>query len=38
MCYSEFSSIVQEIKDMDADVYSIEAARSDFSILEFFKK
>lgn len=37
MCYSEFSSIVQEIKDMDADVYSIEAARSDFSILDFLK-
>ncbi|MCH3962789.1 MAG: 5-methyltetrahydropteroyltriglutamate--homocysteine S-methyltransferase [Clostridium sp.] len=37
MCYSEFSNIINEIKDMDADVYSIEAARSDFSILDFLK-
>ncbi|WP_446897620.1 5-methyltetrahydropteroyltriglutamate--homocysteine S-methyltransferase [Clostridium sp. LBM24168] len=37
MCYSEFSNIINEIKNMDADVYSIEAARSDFSILDFLK-
>ena len=37
MCYSEFSDIMDEIKQMDADVISIEAARSDLSILESLK-
>jgi len=34
MCYSEFSDIMESIKDMDADVLLIEAARSDFSVLD----
>lgn len=38
MCYSEFSDIIKEIEDMDVDVISIEAARSDFSLLDFLKK
>lgn len=38
MCYSEFNDIIKAIDDMDADVISIEAARSDFSILDFLKK
>lgn len=38
MCYSEFSDIVKAIEDMDADVISIEAARSDFSLLDFLRE
>lgn len=38
MCYSEFTDIIKEIEAMDADVISIEAARSDFSLLDFLKK
>lgn len=38
MCYSEFSDIVKEIDAMDADVISIEAARSDFSLLDFLRE
>ena len=38
MCYSEFGDIINEINDMDADVISIEAARSDFSLLDFFRE
>ncbi|MEN6388985.1 MAG: 5-methyltetrahydropteroyltriglutamate--homocysteine S-methyltransferase [Syntrophomonas sp.] len=38
MCYSEFADIIQAIIDMDADVYSFEAARSDLSLLEVLKK
>lgn len=38
MCYSEFEDIIDSIEDMDADVISIEAARSDFTILSFLKK
>lgn len=38
MCYSEFSDIIRDIQDMDVDAISIEAARSDFSILDFLKK
>ncbi|WP_244834437.1 5-methyltetrahydropteroyltriglutamate--homocysteine S-methyltransferase [Clostridium sp. BJN0001] len=38
MCYSEFNDIIKAIDDMDADVISIEAARSDFSILDFLKE
>lgn len=34
MCYSEFADILEAIDDMDADVISFEAARSDLSILE----
>lgn len=34
MCYSEFSDIMDSIKEMDADVILIEAAKSDLSILE----
>lgn len=37
MCYSEFKDIVDYIEKMDVDVISIEAARSDFSILKFLK-
>lgn len=38
MCYSEFADIVQEIDDMDADVISFEAARSNLSILDVLKE
>ncbi|MFT8316524.1 MAG: 5-methyltetrahydropteroyltriglutamate--homocysteine S-methyltransferase [Clostridium sp.] len=38
MCYSEFSDIIKEIEAMDADVISIEAARSDSSLLDFLRK
>ena len=38
MCYSEFSDIIKEIQDMDADAITIEAARSDFSLLDFLKE
>jgi 5-methyltetrahydropteroyltriglutamate--homocysteine methyltransferase len=34
MCYSEFSDIMESIKEMDADVLLIEAAKSDFSVLD----
>jgi len=37
MCYSEFSDIMESIKNMDADVILIESARSNLSILESFK-
>jgi len=38
MCYSEFSDIMDAIEDMDADVISIENARSDNSLLQIFKE
>lgn len=38
MCYSEFGDIIKAIEDMDADVISIEAARSDFSLLDFLRE
>ncbi len=38
MCYSEFSDIMEKIKEMDADVISIEAAKSDLSILDSLKE
>ena len=38
MCYSNFSDIIKEIDKMDADVITIEAARSDLSILDSFVK
>lgn len=34
MCYSEFEDIIKEIDDMDADVISFEASRSDMKILD----
>lgn len=38
MCYSEFEDIIQAIDDMDADVISFEASRSDLSILDSLKQ
>ncbi len=38
MCYSEFSDIMDAIENMDADVISIENARSDNSLLKIFKE
>ena len=37
MCYSEFEDIVKAIDDMDADVITFEASRSELSILDFLK-
>ncbi len=37
MCYSEFADIIREIEEMDADVISIEAARSDLTMLNVLK-
>jgi 5-methyltetrahydropteroyltriglutamate--homocysteine methyltransferase len=34
MCYSEFTDIIQAIDDLDADVISFEASRSNLSILD----
>jgi len=34
MCYSEFADIIRDIEDMDADVITFEAARSDLSIID----
>lgn len=38
MCYSEFTDIIPAIDDMDADVISFEASRSDLLILYSLKK
>ena len=38
MCYSEFTDIIPAIDDMDADVISLEASRSDLLILDSLKK
>ncbi|XP_060085420.1 5-methyltetrahydropteroyltriglutamate--homocysteine methyltransferase-like [Ylistrum balloti] len=38
MCYSEFNEIMRTIIDLDADVISIEASRSDMELLEAFKE
>ena len=38
MCYSEFTDIIPAIYDMDADVISFEASRSDLLILDSLKK
>lgn len=38
MCYSEFTDIIQAIDDMDADVITFEASRSDLLILDSLKK
>lgn len=37
MCYSEFTDIIKEIDDMDADVITFEASRSDLAILDSLK-
>ncbi|MBP2680251.1 MAG: metE, partial [Candidatus Krumholzibacteriota bacterium] len=37
MCYSEFNEIIGAIADMDADVISIEASRSQMELLQAFK-
>jgi len=36
MCYSEFNDIIAAIADMDADVITIETARSDMELLDGF--
>jgi len=36
MCYSEFNDIFDSIKDLDADVISIETSRSQMALLEVF--
>lgn len=38
MCYSEFSDIIRDIDDMDADVITFEASRSDLTILDVLKE
>lgn len=37
MCYSEFKDIIAEIKALDADVITIEAAKSDLEMLDVLK-
>lgn len=37
MCYSEFNDIIESISELDADVVSIEASRSDMELLQAFK-
>jgi 5-methyltetrahydropteroyltriglutamate--homocysteine methyltransferase len=38
MCYSEFNDVIRVIEKMDADVISIESARSGSELLEAFKE
>ena len=38
MCYSEFIPIIRDIDNMDADVITFEASRSNLEILEALKK
>lgn len=38
MCYSEFTDIIKAIDDMDADVITFEASRSDLLILDSLKE
>ena len=38
MCYSEFTDIIPAIDNMDADVITFEASRSDLLILDALKK
>ena len=38
MCYSEFTDIIRAIDDMDADVITFEASRSDLLILDSLKE
>ncbi len=37
MCYSEFADIIREIDEMDADVITFEASRSDLTLLDVLK-
>jgi 5-methyltetrahydropteroyltriglutamate--homocysteine methyltransferase len=37
MCYSEFNDMIEAIAEMDADVISIEASRSQMELLDAFK-
>lgn len=37
MCYSEFNDIIESIARLDADVITIETARSDMELLEVFR-
>src|SRR5574344_158082 len=37
MCYSELGDIIKDIDDMDADVITFEASRSDLTILDALK-
>lgn len=37
MCYSEFADIIRDIDNMDADVISFEASRSNLTILDALK-
>lgn len=38
MCYSEFSDIIKDIENMDADVITFEASRSDLTIIDTLKE
>lgn len=38
MCYSEFNDIIHDIDEMDADVITFEASRSELRILEALKR
>ena len=38
MCYSEFTDIIPAIDDMDADVITFEASRSDLMILDSLRE
>ncbi|RKS85866.1 methionine synthase (B12-independent) [Orbus hercynius] len=38
MCYSEFTDIIKEIDQMDADVISFEASRSNLEIIDVLKR
>jgi 5-methyltetrahydropteroyltriglutamate--homocysteine methyltransferase len=38
MCYSEFTDIIKDIDDMDADVITFEASRSNLDILDAIKE
>jgi 5-methyltetrahydropteroyltriglutamate--homocysteine methyltransferase len=38
MCYSEFNDIIEAIAALDADVITIESARSDMKLLEAFRR
>ena len=38
MCYSEFTDIIKALDDMDADVITFEASRSDLMILDSLKE
>ena len=38
MCYSDFNEIIESIAEMDADVISIEASRSNQELLEAFSR